>query len=134
MDTPPGSILPAALLRLWLLVELGMAGLYGAQAWALWPYPADWAPPPIPRAVPVLEGLYLFLFVPAAIIIVQIWRRTRDLRLAVLALLYGLLSAASLAAWAAAGTLGMVRGLYVADALISLAGVPLALKALTLQR
>lgn len=125
------SSLPDALLRLWLLAELAMAGLYLWQGGLLWPYPADWAAPPTRRAVTVVEGLYLFLFLPAAITIFARWLATRDAKLAGLALAYGLATAASFAAWAMASTLGEVRALFFADAAISLLGVPLALRALS---
>lgn len=124
------ATLPDALLRLWLLGEIAMAGLYVWQGLLLWPYPGDWAAPPTRRAVSVVEGLYLFLFIPAAITIASRWTATRDERLAQLALIYGLLTIASFAAWALAGTLGDVRALFIADAAISLLGVPLALRAI----
>lgn len=128
----PSPTLPDALLRLWLLGELAMAGLYGWQGARLWPYPADWAAPPIPRAVSVVEGLYLFLFIPAAIVVAARWRPTRDRRLAVLALAYGGLAAAAFAAWSMADTLGQMRALFLADAAISLLGMTIARRALSL--
>jgi hypothetical protein len=122
--------LPDALLRLWLLAELAMAGLYIWQGLLLWPYPGEWAAPPTRRAVSVVEGLYLFLFIPAAITIAARWAATRNGRLAGLALAYGLLTAATFVGWAMATTLGEVRALFLADALISLLGVAVALRAL----
>jgi hypothetical protein len=119
-----------ALLRLWLLAELAMAGLYLWQGWLLWPYPGDWAAPPTRRAVTVVEGLYLFLFIPAAITVAARWAATRDRPLAILVLAYGLLTALSFAAWGFAATLGETRALFIADALISLIAVPIALRAL----
>ena len=119
-----------ALLRLWLLAELAMAGLYAWQGWLLWPYPGDWAAPPTRRAVTVVEGLYLFLVLPAAITIAARWAATRDRPLALLALAYGLVTAASFAAWGLATTLGETRALFFTDALISLLGIPIALRAL----
>lgn len=119
-----------ALLRLCLLAEVAMAGLYIWQGWLLWPYPGDWDAPPTRRAVTVVEGLYLFLFVPAAIIVGQRWLATRNRTQAVLMLSYGLLTAASFAAWGMAGALGEVRALFLADALISLLGVPIIARAL----
>jgi hypothetical protein len=125
---PPA--LPDALLRLWLLAEVAMAGLHVWQGWLLWPYPGDWDAPPTRRAVTVVEGLYLFLFIPAAITIAARWQATRDRRLALLALAYGLLTAGSFAAWQFAGTLGEVRALFFVDAAIALLGVPIALRAI----
>lgn len=122
--------LPDALLRLWLLAELAMAGLYVWQGMLLWPYPGDWDAPPTRRAVDVVEGLYLFLFVPAAITIAARWRATHDDRLAGLALAYGVLTAASFTAWAMAGTLGDVRALFFANAAVALIGAAVALRAI----
>lgn len=132
MPNSPAN-LPDAVLRLWLLAEIAMAGLYVWQGWLLWPYPGDWAPPPPRRSVAVVEGLYLFLFIPAAWIIAVRWRGSRDRRLAMLGLAYGLLTGASFAAWAMAASLGTVRGLCFADALIALVGVATAQRGIRAQ-
>lgn len=119
-----------ALLRLWLLAELALAGLHAWQGWLLWPYPGDWAAPPTRRAVTVVEGLSLFLLIPALITIAARWRTARDRTLARLALSYGLLTAAAFAGWGTATTLGETRALFLADALIALLAVPIALRAI----
>lgn len=124
--------LPDALLRLWLLAQIGLALLYLWQGWRLSPYPGDWAAPPVPRAVSVVKGLHLFLLVPAAITLAARWPRWRDWPLAVLALAFALLSAAALSAWGMATTLGAVRLLFLADAAIALLGAAAAWRAISL--
>lgn len=125
---PPN--LADALLRLWLLAELAMAGLYVWQGWLLWPYPGDWAAPPTRRAVTVVEGLYLFLLIPALIIIAARWRATRDRQLAAWTFAYGVALVLSSTASTMADTLGAVRVLFYGDALIALLAVPIALRAI----
>jgi uncharacterized membrane protein YhaH (DUF805 family) len=77
--------------------------------------------------------MYLCLFIPAAVIIAMRWHASRDRLLAGLALAYGAMAAASLAAWCCAETVGAMRTLYAIDTAIALAGVPVALRALKLQ-
>jgi hypothetical protein len=122
-----------ALLRLWMLAEIALAGLYLWLGWSLRDWPSDLPAPQPLRAVEISEFMVLFLFVPAAVVVWLRWRVTRDRLLAVLALFYGLASAASLAAWAQADTAGMVQALFFTDAAIALAGVPVALRALRLR-
>ena len=130
---PARPSVPDALLRLWVLGEIALAGLYAWLGWGIRALPADGPPPqPLP-AVAVAEFLYLFVFVPAAVAAAIRWRETRDRPLAGLAIFYGLASAASMAAWVQADTAGMVRALFWADAAISLAGIPVALRALRLR-
>ncbi len=123
---------PDALLRLWMAAEIAMAGLYAWLAWAMRDWPADLPGPQRLQSVAITEFMYLFLFVPAAIVVGMRWRATRDRPLAALALAYGLASAVSLAAWTQADTAGMIRLLFWADASICLAGVPVAVRALRL--
>lgn len=121
---------PDALLRLWMLAELGMAGLYLWLGRSTMGWPDDLPGPQPLRSVEITEFMYLFVFVPAAVVVWQRWQTARDRPLAGLALFYGLASAASFAAWAQADTAGMMRVLYFADAAISLAGVAVAMRAL----
>lgn len=124
---------PDALLRLWMAAEIGIAALYVWQGALLADWPADMAAPkPLP-AVTLIEFMYLFLFIPAAVVVAMRWHAARDRVLAGLALAYGLASVGSLAAWSAADTTGMVQTLYWLDAVISLGGVPVALRALRLR-
>ena len=122
-----------ALLRLWLLAEIALAGLYLWLGWGMRDWPADLPAPQPLRAVEITEFMVLFVFVPAAVVVALRWRATRDRLLAGLALFYGLASAASVAAWAQADTAGMVQALFFTDAGIALAGVPVALRALRLR-
>jgi hypothetical protein len=124
---------PDALLRLWILAETGMAGLYGWLGWRMRDWPDDLPGPQPLRAVEITEFMYLFLFVPAAVVVWLRWRETRDRRLAGLAIFYGLASAASFAAWPAADDAGTMRALFWMDAAISLAGIPVAVRALRLR-
>ncbi|MEI6418804.1 MAG: hypothetical protein WCO82_07045 [Sphingomonadales bacterium] len=119
-----------ALLRLWALAELAMTLLYAGQLQALWGLPGAVPAPPVPRQVPVLEGLYLFIFLPAALVVALRWWQQRDSWLAGLALAYSAASLASFALWAGADSLGAVRGLYGLDAALSLAGMVVAFRAL----
>ncbi|WP_152417251.1 hypothetical protein [Sandarakinorhabdus sp. AAP62] len=121
-----------ALLRLWMLAAVALAGLYLWLAWRMRDWPGDGPAPQPLSTVAVAEFMALFIFVPAAIVVVMRWRATRDRPLAGLGLLYGLASAASVAAWAQADTAGMVQALFVCDAAIALTGVPVALRALRL--
>lgn len=120
---------PDALLRLWMLAEVGMAGLYGWLGWRMRDWPDDLPGPQPLRSVEITEFMYLFLFVPAAVVVWMRWRATRDRRLAGLAIFYGLASAASFAAWPAAADAGTMRALFWLDAAISLAGILVALRA-----
>jgi uncharacterized membrane protein YhaH (DUF805 family) len=124
-----------ALLRLWILAEIGMAGLYGWLWRSTLGWPDDLPGPQPLRSVEISEFMYLFVFVPAAVVVWQRWRDRRDRPLAVLALAYGVLSLWSLLAWDGAfedgaALAGEMRRLYIADVLISLAGLPVALRAL----
>ncbi len=122
-----------ALLRLWMLAAIALAGLYLWLAWRMRDWPADLRPPQPLRAVEISEFMALFLFVPAAVVVVQRWRATRDRLLGSMALGCGLATALSLAAWVQADTAGLVQALLVIDAAIALAGVPIALRALRLR-
>lgn len=119
-----------ALLRLWMLAEIALAGLYGWLGWGLRDWPADLPGPQPMRAVEITEFMVLFLFVPAAVVVALRWWATRDRLLAGLALFYGLASAASFAAWAQADRAGMMQALFFIDVAISLAGAVVALRAL----
>lgn len=129
-DARPSSA--DALLRLWLAAGIGMAVLYGWQYRIISDWPAGMAAPAPPRAVPVIKAMYLCLFAPAAVVVAVRWHASRDRVLAGLALSYAALSAASVAVWAGADSLGTVRTLYLADAILSLAGSSVAFKALKL--
>jgi uncharacterized membrane protein YhaH (DUF805 family) len=134
----PRPSVPDALLRLWMAAEIAMAGLYAWLAHAMRDWPADLPGPQKLQSVAITEFMYLFLFVPAAIMVAMRWRATRDRPLAGLALAYGVLTIWSLIAWDAAhengaALAGEVRRLFIADALISLAGVPVAARALRLR-
>ncbi|WP_310496062.1 hypothetical protein [Sandarakinorhabdus sp.] len=122
----PSSPLPGAVLRLWMLAEIGMAALYWWQYQLLSALPGAALAVPPPRQVSVLEGLYLVVFVPAVLVLADVWQRTRDARLAWAALAYGLLSAASFAAWPQAASIADMRLLTLADAGISLSGLIVA--------
>lgn len=127
-----------AVLRLWMLAEIAMAGLNGWIVWGFRSWPADLPGPQPLRAVQISELFYLFIFVPAGAIVIMRWLRSRDRPLAVLALAYGALSLWSFMAWDAAledgaALAGELRQLYVADALIALGGLPVALRALRLR-
>lgn len=124
---------PDALLRLWMAAEIALAGLYAWLAWAMRNWPGDGPAPQPLQAVAITKFMYLFLFVPAAIVVAMRWRATRDRPLAGLAIVYALASGASFAAWAQADTAFMVRALFLTDAAISLAGVPVAFRALRLR-
>jgi hypothetical protein len=80
--------------------------------------------------VTVVEGLYLFLLIPALIVVAARWRATRDRQLGGWGFGYGVALALSSTASAMADTLGAVRGMYFVDALIALLAVPIALRAL----
>lgn len=127
---PAGLSAPDALLRLWILAEVAMAGLNGWLGWKMRDWPSDLPAPHPLRAVEITEFMVLFVFVPAAVVVWLRWRAARDRPLAGLAILYGLASAASFAAWAQADNAGMVQALYFVDAAISLAGIPVALRAM----
>jgi hypothetical protein len=128
---PRANLSPAdALLRLWILANVGLAGLYLWLGWRMRDWPGDGPAPQPLSTVSVAEFMALFIIVPAAIVVGMRWRATRDQPLAGLALFYGLASAASVAAWAQADTAGMVLALRFTDAAIALAGVAVALRAL----
>lgn len=124
---------PDALLRLWMLAQAGLAGLYLWLAWGMRAWPANGPAPQPLRAVDITEFMLLFLLVPAAVVVAMRWWASRDRALAGLALFYALALAASFAAWAQADTAGMVQTLLITDAAIALAGVPVALRALRLR-
>jgi hypothetical protein len=128
---------PDALLRLWLAANIALAGLYAWLAWAMRDWPGDLPGPQRLQSVAITEFMYLFLLVPAAIVVLMRWRASRDQPLAGLALGFGGLLLWSVIGWDAAYESGAalaadVRRLFIADALIALAGVPLALRALRL--
>ena len=124
---------PDAILRLWILSEVALAGLYGWLGWSIRDWPDDLPAPQPLRAVEITEFMAMFIFVPAVVVVWLRWRATRDRPLVGLALFYGLASAASLAAWAQADTAGMVQALYFGDVAIALAGVSVAIRALQLR-
>ncbi len=124
------SSAPDALLRLWMLAEIALGGLYLWLGWRMRDWPADLPGPEPLRAVQISEFMYFFVFLPAAVVVWLRWRATRDRPLAGRALFYGLASAASFAAWAQADTAGIVQALFFTDAAIALAGVTVALRAL----
>lgn len=119
-----------ALLRLWLLAGIALAGLELWLAWQMHDWPADLPGPQPLRAVEVTKFMAWFVVVPAAVVVFMRWRATRDRALLGLALFLGFGSAASFAAWAQADTAGMALVLHIADAVIALAGAGVALRAL----
>ncbi len=134
----PRPSVPDALLRLWMAAEIALAGLYAWLAHAMRDWPADLPGPQRLQSVAITEFMYLFVFVPAAIVVAMRWRATRDGWLAGLALAYGALALWSFIAWDiayedGAALAGEMRRLLIADALISLAGVPVAARALKLR-
>lgn len=135
LPAPGRASVPDALLRLWILAEVAMAGLYGWLAWSMRDWPADLPGPQPLRSVQISAFIYLFVFVPAAMVVMLRWRANRDRPLAALALAYGALSLWSFVAWDGAyedGAMlaGAMLRLHTADAAISLAGIPVAVRAL----
>ena len=134
----PANLSPAdALLRLWMLAAIAIAGLYGLLGWRMRDWPADLPAPQPLRAVEISEFMILFVAVPAAVVVALRWRATHDRPLAALALIYGGLTQWSLIAWDSAfedgaALAGEVLRLRFADAAIALAGVPVAIRALRL--
>lgn len=134
----PANLSPAdALLRLWMLAEIAMAGLYGWLGWRMRDWPGDLPAPQPLQAVEISEFMVLFVVVPAAVVVALRWRTTRDRPLAALALAYGGLAMWSFIAWDSAfedgaALAGEVLRLRFADAAIALAGVPVAIRALRL--
>lgn len=131
MSTGRPSV-PDALLRLWVLAEIALAGLYGWLGWQIRDWPADLPGPQPLRSVEITEFMALFVIVPAAVVVTMRWWATRDRALAGLAIFYGLASAASFAAWAQADTAGMVCAMFWVNAAIALAGIAPAIRALRL--
>jgi hypothetical protein len=135
----PANLSPAdALLRLWMLAEIAIAGLYGWLGWRMRDWPADLPAPQPLQAVEISDFMVLFVIVPAAVVAALRWRATRDRPLAALALAYGGLTLWSFIAWDnafedGAALAGEVLRLRLADAAIALAGVPVALRALRLR-
>ena len=135
----PANLSPAdALLRLWMLAEIAMAGLYGWLGWRMREWPGDLPAPQPLQAVEISEFMILFVVVPAAVVVALRWRVTRDRPLAALALAYGGLTLWSFIAWDsafedAAALAGEVLRLRFADAAIALASVPVAVRALRLE-
>lgn len=118
-----------ALLRLWLLAGIALAGLELWLAWQMRDWPADLPGPQPLRPVKVAQFMAWCVVVPAAVVVFMRWRATRDRPLFGLALGFCLASAASVAAWAQADTAGMVLALHIADAVIALAGAGVAFRA-----
>jgi hypothetical protein len=139
LSMSPANLSPAdALLRLWMLAEIAIAGLYGWLGWRMRDWPADLPAPQPLQAVEISEFMVLFVIVPAAVVVALRWRATRDRPLAALALAYGVLTLWSFIAWDnafedGAALAGEVLRLRLADAAIALAGVPVALRALRLR-
>ena len=132
---PAGLSAPDALLRLWILAEVAMAGLNGWLGWKMRDWPSDLPAPQPLRAVAIAEFMVLFVFVPAAVVVWMRWRAARDRPLAALALAYGVLSLWSFVGWDSAfedgaALAGELIRLHFADAAISLAGIPVALRAM----
>ena len=134
----PANLSPAdALLRLWMLAEIAMAGLYGWLGWRMREWPGDLPAPQPLQALEISEFMVLFVVVPAAVVVALRWRTTRDRPLAALALAYGGLAMWSFIPWDSAfedgaALAGEVLRLRFADAAIALAGVPVAIRALRL--
>lgn len=129
---PPSQSVPDALLRLWMAADIAMAGLYGWEAWLMRDWPDD-VQLLRTQGVALTEFMYVFLFVPAAVVVGHSWWRTRDRLLAVLVLLYGLARAATLVPWPGADMASVARPLFMAHAIIALGGVPVAMRALWLR-
>jgi hypothetical protein len=135
----PANLSPAdGLLRLWMLAEIAMAGVYGWLGWRMRDWPGDLPAPQPLQAVEISEFMILFVVVPAAVVVALRWRVTRDRPLAALALAYGGLTLWSFIAWDSAfedgaALAGEVLRLRFADAAIALAGVPVAIRALRLR-
>lgn len=134
----PANLSPAdALLRLWILAAIAIAGLYGWLGWRMRDWPADLPAPQPLRAVEITEFMAHFVVVPAVVVMALRWRATRDRPLAALALAYGGLTLWSFIAWDSAfedgaALAGDLLRLRFADAAIALAGVPVAIRALRL--
>lgn len=129
----PRASVPDALLRLWVLADLGLAGLHFWLAWGIRDWPADGPAPQPLRMVAITEFMALFLIVPAAIVAALRWRKTRDRELIVLGIGYGALLVMMLANAALADTAGAMRGLRAVQVGLSLAGIAVALRALRLR-
>lgn len=131
----PRQSVPDALLRLWIMAQMGLAGLYGWLGWQMRGWPDDLPGPQRLQPVEITEFICLFVAVPAAIVVWQRWRETQDRQLAGLALAYAALLVWSLLAWDGAfengaALAGDLRRLYQADVAIALAAVPVAVRAL----
>ena len=114
------------LIKVWLLVEVVMAGVYLGQ-WQRLRFLDPRAPAPAVAAfLPPLELGYLVLFLAAVAASWRWWRVVRprqDRLISLLILSYSLLSLLSIALGAAADTAGRMAALYVLDAGISLFGL-----------
>lgn len=115
-----------------MLAGLGLAGLSFWLGWQMRDWPGDLPGPQPLRAVLITQFMTLFVIVPAAIVVWQRWRASRDRALLGLALFTALALAASQAAWAQADTAGMMQALRFTDAATALAGVVTAFRALRL--
>ena len=132
---PPARLFASdALLRLWILAEVALAGLYVWLGWMIRDWPADLPGPQPLRAVQISAFMALFVIVPAAVVAVLRWRTARDRPLAGFLLFYGLACAASLAAWTQADTAGIMRALFWLDAATALSAIPAAMRALQMGR
>ena len=114
------------LIKVWLLAEIVMAGVYlGAWQRLRLLDPAA-AAPPIAEYLPGLELGYLLLFLAAVGASWRWWHLTRprqDRLISLLILSYSVLSMLSIALWAMADTAGRMAALYVLDAGLCLFGL-----------
>ena len=122
-----------------------MASAYFWVVWSFRDWPVDLPQEQALHAVKMSKGLYLFIFLPAAVVVFRRLLASRDWLLAALVVGYCVLSIWSFLAWDSFFDYGafvadadrykfhgVERRLYLADAAIALAGIPVALRALRL--